>query len=84
MPESKLPNLMEQRERPIRLRFVIQRQVVIGDVKIELTPTTGTPVSEDELRARLNLLQPGTRFSKQIIIRHTQYRSRFPAGPRLL
>ena len=40
---------------PIRLRFVIQRQVQIGDVKFELTPATGTPILEDELRARVNL-----------------------------
>jgi len=56
---------------PIRLRFVIQRQVQIGDVKFELTPATGTPISEDELRARVNLTQPGTRLSKQIIIHNS-------------
>ena len=56
---------------PIRLRFVIQRQVQIGDVKFDLTPATGTPISEDELRARVNLTQPGTRLSKQIIIRNS-------------
>ncbi len=56
---------------PIRLRFVIQRQVQIGDVKFELTPATGTPISEDELRARVNLTQPGTRLSKQIILRNS-------------
>jgi outer membrane protein insertion porin family len=55
---------------PIRLRFVIQRQVQIGDVKFDLTPATGTPISTDELRARVNLSQPGTRFSKQIITRN--------------
>ncbi|MFN2516724.1 MAG: POTRA domain-containing protein [Pyrinomonadaceae bacterium] len=56
---------------PIRLRFVIQRQVQIGDVKFELTPAAGTPISEDELRARVNLTQPGTRLSKQIIVRNS-------------
>ena len=55
---------------PIRLRFVIQRQVQIGEVRIELGPVLGTPISEDELRARLNLSQPGTRLSKQIIVRN--------------
>lgn len=55
---------------PIRVRFVIQRQVQIGDVKFQLTPATGTPISEDELRARANLSQPGTRLSKQIILRN--------------
>ena len=56
---------------PIRLRFVIQRQVQIGDVKFELTAATGTPISEDELRARVNLTQPGTRLSKQIILHNS-------------
>jgi outer membrane protein assembly factor BamA len=55
---------------PIRVRFVIQRQVQIGDVKFQLTPATGTPISEDELRARVNLSQPGKRYSKQIILRN--------------
>ncbi|MGI8898942.1 MAG: POTRA domain-containing protein, partial [Pyrinomonadaceae bacterium] len=55
---------------PLRLRFVIQRQVQIGEVRIELGPVLGTPMSEDELRARLNLIQPGTRLSKQIIVRN--------------
>ncbi len=57
---------------PIRLRFVIQRQVQIGDVKFALTPATGTPISEDELRARVNLTQPGTRLSKQIVLRNAE------------
>ncbi len=55
---------------PIRIRFVIQRQVQIGEVRLELGPVLGTPISEDELRARLNLIQPGTRLSKQIIVRN--------------
>jgi outer membrane protein insertion porin family len=59
-----------ERTGPIRVRFVIQRQVLIGEVGINLAPMTGTPVSEDELRARLILLQPGARFSKQLINRH--------------
>lgn len=55
---------------PIRLRFVIQRQVQISEVNIEVGPTTGVPISADELRARLSLVQPGTRLSKQIIVRN--------------
>lgn len=57
---------------PIRLRYVIQRQVQIGDVKFELTPAAGTPISEDELRARVNLTQPGTRLSKQIVLHNSE------------
>lgn len=53
---------------PIRLRFVIQRQIQISEVRIDLGPTNDLPLSADELRARLNLIEPGTRLSKQIII----------------
>jgi len=60
------------RNSPIRLRFIIQRQVQIGDVKFEVTPATGTPISEDELRARVNLTQPGTRLSRQIVLRNSE------------
>lgn len=56
---------------PIRLRFVIQRQVQIGDVRFEIVNGVGGVISEDELRARVNLSQPGTRLSKQIILRNT-------------
>jgi len=55
---------------PIRLKFIVQRQVQIGDVRLELGPVTGSPVSTDELRARLNFVQPGTRLSKQLIARN--------------
>ena len=54
----------------IRVRFVVQRQVVLGEIKLDLGVTTGTPISEDELRARLNLLEPGRRFSKQTLVRN--------------
>ncbi len=56
---------------PIRLRFVIQRQIQIGDVRFEITPGVGVAISEDELRARVNLSLPGTRLSRQIVLRNT-------------
>ena len=31
---------------PLRLRYVIARQVQIGDVKFEITPPAGTPIPE--------------------------------------
>ena len=52
---------------PVRLRFVVHRQIQIGEVRIQLGPVTGTPIAVDELRARLNFIQPGTRVSKQLI-----------------
>ena len=53
---------------PVRLRFIVQRQVQIGEVHIELGPVTGTPISVDELRGRLNFIEPGTRLSHQLIL----------------
>ncbi|HLA10125.1 MAG TPA: POTRA domain-containing protein [Pyrinomonadaceae bacterium] len=58
------------RTEPLGLRFVIRRQVQIADINIEIGQVTGTPISEDELRARLNLTPLGTRFSNQIIARN--------------
>src|SRR5436190_4078318 len=55
---------------PVRLRFVVQRQVQIGDVKIELGPVTGSPLSVDEIRSRLNFVQSNNRLSKQLIARN--------------
>src|SRR5258708_25574437 len=58
------------RSRPIRVRFVIERQIVISGVSLQLTPATGTPVARDALRARLNLLEPGRRYSQRAIERN--------------
>ncbi|HEV8204755.1 MAG TPA: POTRA domain-containing protein, partial [Pyrinomonadaceae bacterium] len=55
---------------PVRLRFVVQRQVQIGDVRIELGPVTGSPISTDELRSRMNFVQSNNRLTKQIIERN--------------
>lgn len=51
------------RNSPIRVRFVVQRQIVIAGVSLRIGPVTGTPIARDEVRARLNLLEPGRRFS---------------------
>ena len=55
---------------PIRVRFVIQRQLVIAGVTLQIGETTGTPIARDEIRARLNLLEPGRRFSLAAIDRN--------------
>jgi hypothetical protein len=46
---------------PLRVRFVVRPQARVAEVFLELGVTTGTGVSEDELRARLNMLEPGAR-----------------------
>jgi outer membrane protein assembly factor BamA len=48
---------------PIRVRIVVQRQIVITSVSIRIGATNGTPIARDEIRARVNLLQSGRRFS---------------------
>ena len=55
---------------PVRLRFVVTRQVLISDVRIEITPAAGEALSADEIRARLNFVQPGSRVTKQLIARN--------------
>src|SRR5678816_1701326 len=55
---------------PVKLRFVVQRQVQIGDVKIELGTVTGAPISTDDLRSRLNFVQSGNRLTKQLIAKN--------------
>ena len=57
---------------PVRLRFVVQRQVQIGDVKIELTgpEVDEAPISVDEIRSRLNFVQSNNRLTSQIILRN--------------
>ena len=58
------------RNSPLAVRFVIQRQIVIAGVTLRVSPPTGVPVATDEIRARLNLLEPGRRFSVQAIERN--------------
>ncbi len=67
-----VPTAASDARSPLRLRYVIKRQIQIGDVTFEIEPAGGTPISEDELRARVSLTQPGTRFSQQIILRNSQ------------
>jgi outer membrane protein insertion porin family len=55
---------------PIRVRVIVQRQIVIAGVSLRIGPTTGTPIARDEIRARLNLLEPGHRFSVPAIERN--------------
>ena len=53
-------------DRPrVALRFVIRPQVLVAGVEFEVGVTEGTGISEDELRARLNLLDPGKRITAQ-------------------
>src|ERR1041384_1986003 len=52
---------------PVRLRFVVQRQIQVGEVRIDLGPVTGSPISVDELRGRINFTQSGNRLTKQLI-----------------
>lgn len=52
---------------PVRVRFIVRRQVRVGEVLFDLVIPPGAPLSEDELRARLNMLEPGARVSEQTL-----------------
>ncbi len=52
---------------PIGVRFFVRPQVLVGEVLLNLGEATGAAVSEDELRARLSLLEPGRRVSEQAL-----------------
>ncbi|HEX5707995.1 MAG TPA: POTRA domain-containing protein [Pyrinomonadaceae bacterium] len=49
----------------ILLRFFIRPQVLVAGVEFEVGVTEGTGITEDELRSRLSLLEPGARVSEQ-------------------
>jgi outer membrane protein insertion porin family len=48
---------------PLRVRFMVQRQLVIAGVTVNVDEPAGVPLATDEIRARLNLLEPGRRLS---------------------
>ncbi|HEY9405118.1 MAG TPA: POTRA domain-containing protein, partial [Pyrinomonadaceae bacterium] len=53
---------------PVVLRFIVRPQVRVTDVQLDLVGVApGAPVTADELRARLNLLDPGARVSDQAL-----------------
>lgn len=53
---------------PIRVRFVVRRATRVSEVVIDLgVVPPGAPVSEDEMRARLNMLEPGARLSESTL-----------------
>ena len=54
----------QQVGRPLRLRFVITRQPRVSDVVLDLGVTANPAISEGELRARLNMLEPGARVTE--------------------
>jgi outer membrane protein insertion porin family len=65
--EDASPSNPQQAGRPIRLRFVITRQPRVADVVLELGVVPNAPISESELRARLNMLEPGARVTESAL-----------------
>jgi outer membrane protein insertion porin family len=51
----------------VRLRFVIKRKTTAERVILMISPHTGDPVTEDELRFKVNLLSPGTAVTEQLL-----------------
>lgn len=55
---------------PVRVKFIIQRQIVVSDIRMDIGVASGAPIFEDELRGRLNLTRAGARVSKQSVLRN--------------
>lgn len=51
----------------VNLRFVIRRKTQAKTVSVTIGNFTGTPVTEDDLLYRLNLIEPGTAFTEQVL-----------------
>src|SRR5947209_15027986 len=51
----------------VALRFVIRPQVVVAGVTFEIGADFGAEITEDELRSRVTLLEPGKRLSDQLL-----------------
>ena len=49
----------------VALRFVIRPQVTVGGVQFVIGADFGAEITEDELRSRVTLLEPGRRLSEQ-------------------
>jgi outer membrane protein insertion porin family len=52
---------------PVRVKFIIKRQLRIGAVHTDIVGGLYPAISVNELRGRLNLLQPGAKASEQAI-----------------
>lgn len=61
---------LNSKQGPLRVRFIVQRQIVVGDIRLQIGPSVGAPILEDEIRARLNLIRPGSRVSRQSLLRN--------------
>jgi outer membrane protein insertion porin family len=51
----------------VALRFVIRPQVVVAGVAFEIGADFGAEITEDELRSRVTLLEPGKRLNDQLL-----------------
>ncbi|HEX3561113.1 MAG TPA: POTRA domain-containing protein [Pyrinomonadaceae bacterium] len=51
----------------VALRFIIRPQVVVAGVTFEIGADFGAEITEDELRSRVTLLEPGKRLTDQLL-----------------
>ena len=52
---------------PLCVRFIVRRQVKVGEVRLSLDLPINSPISEDQIRARLNMLEPGSNLSESVL-----------------
>lgn len=62
--------IVDGTEGRISVRFVVRPQQRLSEVVIDLVAPPGTNLGEDELRARLNLLEPGSRVTQAALRRN--------------
>jgi len=53
--------------RPLCARFVVRRQAKVGEVRLDMDVPPDSPLSEDELRTRLNMLDPGSSVTETVL-----------------
>ena len=52
---------------PLCVRFVVHRQVKVGEVRLDMDVPPDSPLSEDEIRTRLNMLDPGSSVTETVL-----------------
>ncbi|HEX8889004.1 MAG TPA: POTRA domain-containing protein [Pyrinomonadaceae bacterium] len=52
---------------PLCVRFIVRRQMKVGEVRLSLDLPINSPISEDEIRARLNMLETGSNLSESVL-----------------
>src|SRR5947209_4040914 len=53
--------------RPLCVRFIVRRQLKVGEVRLDMDVPPDSPLSEDEIRTRLKMLDPGSSVTETVL-----------------